>query len=391
MSELIHLPGQTEPAAKPTNPFEAVKNFLPEDVYGKCDIDRPWKNLDEFNENVKALSDSTLNEIFGSMVDIATQDEKSSKLAEFLQSIEIISPVERAEQSLINNSLKENQIILSLQLEAYLRKTDFFRPWLGMDIKRYWINKLEHGSSVEDLSEELKKWMDNLWDKYEAPFYSADDSQKIYDGYLKESKQSFEEVGDIQNKRRELQDKLWSLPKGKRKQRAELKKQIKALCSGSRAEELEELGFRSKSGAEKWQQIVDDAKFIETLFKGIKSKISPEDYADIWMKTAHAFEERRLSGLNIDPRLMEAVIKGVISWLDEVDSKEECELQPNDEESKRRLAKKINILKKEFKSLYNYIKNADREDDSLFASIQHAQQVLRILLKAMDDMRKIEI
>jgi hypothetical protein len=392
MSELIHIPNQ-QPTVKPdiSNPFEIKPILLSEDVYGECEIDVPWNNLAEFAKNLKALPDSTHHTIFGTTLEeMDTQTEESTRLAEFFSSLRDLTPTEKAEHALKNNSIETNKDIVSCELEMYLSKADFFRPWFGMDVRHYWTDRLEHGTSVRELSEEVKEWMNDLWNNNNVPFYSAEEAQDIYEGYQQESKQSFEAVRTNKREREALQSKHWALPKGKRKQRADLERQIKALYASPRPKEREELGYRSDRKAKAWQQIRDDAQFIEALFKGIKSKVTPEDFVDIWMRSARSFERNKYSRTDADPRLAEAFLQGIIQWLDEADQSEMDASQENIEETRQRLTKKINLLKQQFTNLYNYLKVAKHDDESIKASIQHAQQVLRILLKAIDDLGKLD-
>ncbi|MDF1497035.1 MAG: hypothetical protein P1P90_03160 [Patescibacteria group bacterium] len=392
MSELIHIPNQ-QSKVKPdiSNPFEISPKVSSEDVYGECEIDAPWNNMAEFKENLNALPNSTHQIIFGtSLEEVAKQTEEDSRLAEIFSSLRDLTPAEKANDTLKNNSIETNKEIISAQLQAYLSNADFFRPWYGMDVRNYWIEKLERGTTVEELSEEVKEWMNDLWNNGNVPFYNAEEAQEISEGYQQESKQSLETVRTNKIEREALQSKHWALPKGKRKQRADLERQINALYANPRLREREELGVSSDRKAKAWQQIRDNAQFIEALFKGIKSKVTPEDFTDIWLRSARSFERNKYRHSDTDSRLAEAFLQGIVKWLEDTDQKDRGTSKYNIEETERRLTKKIKLLKEQFTKLYNYLKVTKHDDESMKSSIHHTQQVLRILLKAIDDLSKLQ-
>ncbi len=389
MSEIIHLPGQAqESSIQSLNPFEAQIQVVDADIYGNCQIDKPWEKMADLERNVAALPDSTHQIIFGiSLQEADKSAEQSSKLIEFFKAIRGLTSKERAENSLKKNSFEDNKDILSFAIEQYLSRTEFFNPLFSFTLKKYWSERIKKGTTVDELSQEVVDWMNSMWDQGQAPFYSATEAKEIYNGYKEEYKTSITEIREREKQKSELSREMWALAASKRRQRADLERKIQALYADPRQKEREGLGKESGYKASDWQKVIDDAEYIETLFRGIKSRMTQEDFADIWMRSARRFEADKFNRQNNDSQLSDIFLQGIISWLE--DTNKEGIPQENNEEAKRRLEKKINILKEQFVNLYNYLKRAKRDDTSMAASIQHSQQVLRMLLKAMEELTKL--
>ena len=262
----------------------------------------------------------------------------------------------------------------------------------GMKLEGQWEQRILRGEEPEFVRQEIKDMMVELWENEKMPYSSADDLEK----YVKDCE---EEIKIIAKKYKEEQEKERSLYRQLRKTKQKhAQKEIKqkladfehfwrgstARLSGKEyirgyAADLEEQSDFNKRRLKILKINFENAQLVEIVFKGLKKKLKPEEYAEIWYSVVTKMK---------DPDIGREAFEGLMDWLE--DTEETQDKAVDTEQMIESYVKKIKFLSDQFMKTYDQLQHAEqagRQKEETVDSAEHARFILRTILKFLEKIK----
>lgn len=359
MVELIKIdsPQNTEPAPELEN--KSVGDF---------DISKKWKTLEDVQNNIAGLPEK-VKKILKTEQAISPEEQKRNLWEKFFKK----PTLEEMVDEIIKNR-KIAKVILSDHLFEFLFKSGWHGHMTpdsdksGMRLEGQWAERLKRGEKDSFIEEEILKFMDGFWQSETTPYVSVKELKEYQSGFNAES----ERLASQCAKRMVAETDLGLKITVERKKRAQEKmaEELRKMQSDKRKDELTaQYGDNERRGNTNYINL-ENARFIEKLFKKLKPKLSQTEYVELWLDAIQEVYNNKVK---------EAAFRGAMSYLEkEVNGSEVI----GDNSILRE--QKIKMLAGQFANTLEQLRHAKEMGRDAEASAEHARFILRAILQLLE-------
>lgn len=258
--------------------------------------------------------------------------------------------------------------------------------------------KEDRGALVQELVAE----MDRLYSGHRAPFASSEyleSRRQDAIGKIKEINDHLERHASDLRQRREAAEPYLNKPGYLAPYERELIKKYRSLRQFLGSDERDaihdkghrdDLRIQRSEVAELLKDLSeqrDYASFLEMAMSRSAGRLAPEDFADVWLRATDwvqpvnpikirylrnvGYEVEAKAAEDTAAKIQSLMFDAALAWL----GKHEREARPS---------KSIGVLARRFNEARAYLESAKREPESLAASLQHAQIILRRLVQLLE-------
>lgn len=337
---------------------------------GGFDIYKKWKTVDDVEKNIAGLPEEVKKIL---RVQPETAEEKEDR---FWKEMFRKPDLKETVREIVQNK-KIAKTFLSDRLFGFLFQSgwrgrmipDSDKP--GMRLEGQWAERLKRGEKENFIEEEIFKFMNGFWRSGEAPYASAKELKEYQAGFNEEGERLASRRAKMTAAETDLALKITAENKKRAKER--MAEELRKMQSDKRKDELSVQYSDNERKRNANRDNLENAKFIEELFKQLKSKLSAADYAEIWLDAINGIHNNRIR---------EAAFRGAMAYFDEMENYIEASdggLAPQEAKGK-----KIKMLAGQFANTLEQLRHAKEMGRDAEASAEHARFILRAILQLLE-------